>query len=134
MKKYYLLPAFIIFATNTYAGVRPIVDSVTPHSIHSELKAPKNNQKNKEKLCKKHGYTKNKCPEQKIPVGMCPFDHSYFAQCCPSNYKYIKAECYKQKLIPSVNSCFGFHACIKPKIKKENNGDALKPKENNSKQ
>ena len=134
MKKYYILLAVLFFATNVNAKIRPVINDVTPNTPHSALKVPKYTKKDKEKMCKKHGFTKNKCPEKKIPTGPCPYESSYFIKCCPSGYKYIKSECYNKKLVPSADSCLGFYACIKPKIKKEDKEDLVKPKENNIKE
>jgi hypothetical protein len=128
MKKYYILLAVLFFATNVNAGVRAIGENITPHATSGELKMPKNNKKNNEKLCKKYGFTKSKCPKHKTPTGFCPYDNSYFIKCCPNDYRHIASECYKRNLIPSVDTCFGLHACIEPKIKKEDKDNPVAPK------
>lgn len=60
--------------------------------------------------CKSRGYqqTKVNCAEQLL--NPCPYDGSYFKDCCPSGFNYTKEECLQNGLRPG-QKCGGKYKC-----------------------
>ena len=59
--------------------------------------------------CENAGYKLTKCTSGN-PTSFCPYDTTYFKECCDSAYKYSKYECSYPNTI-SANSCGGKFKC-----------------------
>ena len=59
--------------------------------------------------CKQLGYTKTSCTSGN-PTTFCPYNNSYFKDCCDAQYKYSKEECTYPKTV-SGDSCGGKYMC-----------------------
>ena len=62
-----------------------------------------------EKNCQKSGYTRTSCSSG-VPASFCPYDSTYFKECCDAKYKYNKNECSYPKTI-SGDSCGDKYMC-----------------------
>ena len=59
--------------------------------------------------CKNFGYTLTSCPNGN-PSGICPYNTSYFKECCDVRYKYNKKDCTYPNTV-SGDSCGGKFMC-----------------------
>ena len=59
--------------------------------------------------CKQLGYTKTSCTSGN-PTTFCPYNNTYFKECCDAKYKYSKEECTYPKTV-SGDSCGGKYMC-----------------------
>ena len=59
--------------------------------------------------CKNFGYTLTSCPSGN-PSGICPYNTSYFKECCDIRYKYEKKDCTYPNTV-SGDSCGGKYMC-----------------------
>ena len=59
--------------------------------------------------CKNFGYTLTSCPSGN-PSGICPYNTSYFKECCDVRYKYNKKDCTYPNTV-SGDSCGGKFMC-----------------------
>ena len=59
--------------------------------------------------CKQLGYTQTSCTTGN-PTTFCPYNNSYFKDCCDAQYKYSKEECTYPKTV-SGDSCGGKYMC-----------------------
>lgn len=60
--------------------------------------------------CKKAGYDLTTCADGTFPKTLCPYNGSYFKECCSADYKYTKTECTYPHTA-SANSCGGKYRC-----------------------
>ncbi len=59
--------------------------------------------------CKSLGFNKTSCASG-VPGNTCPYNSSYFSQCCDERYKYSKSQCVYPNTI-SGDSCGGKYMC-----------------------
>ena len=59
--------------------------------------------------CKQLGYTQTSCTSG-TPTTFCPYNNTYFKDCCDAQYKYSKEECTYPKTV-SGDSCGGKYMC-----------------------
>ena len=64
---------------------------------------------NSPEQCKNFGFTLTSCPSGN-PSGICPYNTSYFKECCDARYKYNKNECTYPNTV-SGDSCGGKFMC-----------------------
>ena len=57
--------------------------------------------------CKGEGYTQTSCSNG-IPGDVCPYNSSYFKECCDSSYSYTAENC---SLLNTTSSCGGKYKC-----------------------
>lgn len=74
--------------------------------------------------CQNSGFTLQKCPAGYVPVFACPQNNNYFRDCCPQGYRYTESNCYEMGLVPSIETCLGFHACQKKETTEQNKTSA----------
>jgi len=97
----------LLFAADTFAGVRFIVDSAQ----HTKRDRSKNNNVSPSiKNCQNGGYTKVRCDNDEYGVDICPYDSRYFKYCCPNTHVYTKDECRDMGMRPG-SGCHGYYAC-----------------------
>lgn len=97
----------MLFAADTLAGVRFIVDSAQ----HTKRDRSKNNHVSPSlKNCQIGGYTKVRCTDGEYGVDLCPYDSRYFKYCCPETHVYTREECKDMGMRPG-SSCHGYYAC-----------------------
>jgi len=58
--------------------------------------------------CKNLGYTQTSCTGGS-PADVCPYNSSYFKECCTSDYKYTECD---YPLVKSSESCGGKYKCV----------------------
>lgn len=61
--------------------------------------------------CGSEGYTYSKCSNGFFLADPCPYDYSFYANCCPDNYRYTAEECRAQGKTLGTYSCGGFYKC-----------------------
>ena len=62
--------------------------------------------------CKSEGFETTSCSGANVLRLPCPYSGKYYKGCCNSKYNYTKPYCYEQDMIPSSDSCLGFHYCV----------------------
>ncbi len=109
MKKLNLIFAVVLLlgATQASAGVTflPAAEGAVGSTGGSGVADPA-------QRCRNQGYTLTSCGAGQILVGECPYDHSYFRNCCPEEYRFTKEECLEAGLYYSQSNCAGFYKCI----------------------
>ncbi len=100
----------VCFYEEAKAGVRFITD-VPQNTIHD--KKSSNSYTSPKIKCSSAGYTKtiDSCGKDKVAVLPCPYNPTYYKECCAPEYKYSKNFCYKKGKKPSKKSCAGLYAC-----------------------
>lgn len=97
----------LLFAVDTMAGVRFIVDSAQ----HTKRDRSKNSNVSPSlRNCQNSGYTKLYCDNGEYAVDLCPYDSRYFKYCCPDTHVYTKDECKDMGMRPG-SSCHGYYSC-----------------------
>lgn len=61
--------------------------------------------------CNAEGYTYTSCASDMLLADPCPYDSSYYANCCPDTYRYTASECQAMGKDPGVYSCGGYYKC-----------------------
>lgn len=126
MKQIIFLLVCSFICSNSFAGVRALGGeddsglkyNHRPTSVNSDSNnigtAPIVNLEstNTSQSCIDSGFTMEKCPANYIPVYPCPLNNRYFRDCCPQEYRFSANNCYEKGMIPSVESCLGFHSCL----------------------
>lgn len=109
MQKFYLILLSILFAASTsVAGVRFIVEN--GESYYNDNWFEKSTTTTISR-CEQKGYTITECDSGFYPATPCPYDHSFYKECCPEEYSYSKDECYTMGKTPSSFSCSGLYSC-----------------------
>ena len=62
--------------------------------------------------CKHSGYYYTSCPAGSVLKERCPYNNSYYKECCDEEYKYSKNECINAGLSYSRKSCGGLYKCL----------------------
>ena len=112
--------SIFLFATNTQAGVRSIINTSNSSGGSSDsggslYTAPEPVEyKVDTNSCPQSGYTHKGCPSGYRPIGECPYNSSYYIGCCPAEYQYQPQDCTSAGLLTSEDNCFGYYACISP--------------------
>ncbi len=69
-------------------------------------------QQDSETRCKNAGYYYTSCGENEVLTERCPYDSSYYRDCCETDYKYTRQECLNAGLSYSRKSCGGLYKCL----------------------
>lgn len=112
IKKIYITfyTSIICFYTNqALADIRFIMDTPASPQYNSQ---DKNYDLDKQSLCIENGYNKTSCSEGFILAEVCPYLSTYFANCCPEEYRYTKEECQSQNKTAGPYNCGGYYKCI----------------------
>ena len=107
-----LVMAFIFVgacATQSFAGV-----TFLPGSTYGSAGSAKNASSPTDSAtrCKQAGYRYSSCSAGMILADKCPYNSSYYKNCCSAEYRYTKDECTKAGLNYSRNSCGGLYKCL----------------------
>lgn len=109
------LGAITMITPSSYAGVRFLVNGPeTQYSDTFKDDAPSNNyQASRSEItkCENAGYRYKRCKPGMILRKKCPYHSSYYAECCPEDYKYSPQDCYQMNKTTSTYTCGGFYAC-----------------------
>lgn len=108
----FLLCALALYSFDTYAGVRFITDAPR-HTVADKRPTSSSAATQSQSKCKKAGYTRTFCHAGYALTDPCPYDGSYYAECCLKKYRYSTDQCYARKMVPSSTSCGGLYACEK---------------------
>lgn len=112
----------LLFAVDTFAGVRFIVDS----GQHTKRDRSTNNGVSPSiKNCQNNGYTKVRCNNDEYGVDLCPYNSSYFKYCCPNTHVYTKDECLQMGM-RTGSGCHGYYACEEDSSVRNEDGQRAK--------
>lgn len=124
MKKILFLFMCLSIASFAHAGIRALGDDGSSSSKSSSSSQNGNNlqpapvvnikSENTAQRCQKMGFSMKSCPSSYAPVFPCPYNESYFRDCCPQAYRYTREQCIERNLEPSIETCLTFHACLEP--------------------
>lgn len=108
----FLLTAFIDSAT---ARVRFITDTENTAGavVEDEYKSDGGEVFNNDtkSRCANEGYTITRCDSSSFLADPCPYNYSYYRECCPSEYRNTAAQCEAQGKGLGAYSCGGYYKC-----------------------
>lgn len=116
-KKFLILLSigFSIYAANTSARVRFITETENTAGavVDDEYKSIGGEIFNNDSKarCANEGYTKTRCGSDTFLANPCPYNYSYYRECCPSEYRNTAAQCEAQGKGLGAYSCGGYYRC-----------------------
>lgn len=105
----------IVTWTSSFAGVRFLVNG--PETQYNDSfrdeDSSSNYQASRSEItkCENAGYIYKSCDRGMILRKRCPYHSSYYAECCPEDYRYSPQDCYQMNKTTSTYTCGGFYAC-----------------------
>lgn len=106
---------FTILSSNTYARVRFITDTENTAGavVEDEYKSGGGEVFNNDtkSRCANEGYTITRCDSNSFLAEPCPYNYSYYRECCPSEYRNTASQCEAQGKGLGAYSCGGYYKC-----------------------
>ena len=106
---------FGIFSANASARVRFITETenTAGATVAEEYKSVggESFDLNTKSRCSNEGYTITRCDSDTFLADPCPYNYSYYRECCPSEYRNTAAQCEAQGKGLGAYSCGGYYKC-----------------------